>query len=829
MMWPFNNYKDPEILLKELENPDPSARERAFRELKDHPDLEADRAILAAIEAYDQIDKEILLPLIDIAGSRQILEALPILGNILKGSDYQERESAIQALATIPTQESLDILVPLLSDKDPAIKQIVQNIISEIFGQEALGALLRAVPADKNNPLYFEIVAVLEDLDLFTKLKENFEHPDLRVKDFNFNSLAKFHRPDFIPLYLDFYSIASKQRKDQIIDILGEYSPIELIPYFTTIFTKGISDPIFQLADHLIFARFASGKEEILDFACSIYENRYRTKVLLPLLKQLDPFVFLKALNLINDAVPDVRIHAHTSLTNLVKGTFKRLHDKNEPNKAILSKLYEQWEKHLTQQIRDKDLPEDKRKNSRRLFYAFVKNKHAVIKPFIREFFENNFQETYFVVKEWPFDEQFELFHELVNADPSFAALLLAVAQGNLDEGLWRIILKLISSLDEEDKVAFRKNLLTRNRTISLEQFIKDNDASVRAAAIEFATELKVNGLIDLLKNSSKDPSPEVRLKALECLTKQNYPQTQTLLVEALNDPEEEVAFFALTQLKEHLGASKMAPYLARFINSSSEKIRDFSLQEIAELSKKRYKANFSALKPEVRKLAAKVIQKLDQGFADQIVQELSSLDPKIRLKAAQLLENIQIDSKGKDALLAAMKDPSKLVRAAVVRTLGVMGDSDLIKHLISFFNDPDSRVRANTIEAISALGDRQAIQILLPFLQDTNNRIKANAIVGIRKIGNVNVIPVIQKMLTDKDPNMQASALWALGEVGDLNYLNFIYPYLNNTNEMLRFNAIRSISKIKPEMLQPYMPNLRQDPSAKIRKLVASVSFKVL
>ncbi len=829
MIWPFNNSKDPEILIKELENPDPAIREKAFKELKSHTEPEADRLILASIQAYDQLSHDILLPLIDIAGSRQIEEVLPVLKNILRLDDVQIKESALQALAAIPTQESLDILVPMLSSEDPAIKQTTYNLISEVFGKDSFGALIRAVPADKTQPLYFEIVALMEDLDLFTRLKENFDHPDYRVKDFNFDSLTKFHRPDFIPLYLEFYSQAAKNRKDQIIDILEEYTVQEILPFFKTLFGKNLNEANFQLAEHLIFGKFSAAKEEILAFAQSISENRYRSKVIVNLSKHLDPFIFLQAYDLLFDAVPDIRSHVFNALTGLIKSTWKRLNDKNEPNKPALSKLYEQWEKHITGNLRDKDLPEDRRKMARRIFYALAQNKHNIIRPFLREFFENNFQETYFVIKEWPFAEQFSLLADLVKADPSFATLLLTVTQGNPDEGLWRILLKIMPLLDSDDQAAFRRNLLNRNRSISLEPFVKDSDPAVRSAALEFASELKINGLVDLLKKSCKDPSPEVRLKALECLGQQNYPQTQELLVEALNDPEEDVAYFAILQLRDILGPTKIAPYLARFINSPADRIREFALKEIAEITKKRYKANFNNLNPEVRRLAAKVIQKIDQNFSDQIIEDLSSLDPQVRLQAARLLENIQIDAKGKDALLAAMKDPSKLVRAAVVKTLGVMGDSDLIKHLISFFNDPDPRVRANTIEAIASLGDRQAIQILLPFLDDGNNRIRANAIVGIRKIGQVNVVPVLQKMLADRNATMQASALWAMGEIGDENYLGFIYPFLNNRDEMLRFNAIRSIGRIKPEVLQPYLPNLRKDPSGKIRKLLTSLSYKVM
>ncbi|HQB83138.1 MAG TPA: HEAT repeat domain-containing protein, partial [Candidatus Rifleibacterium sp.] len=466
----------------------------------------------------------------------------------------------------------------------------------------------------------------------------------------------------------------------------------------------------------------------------------------------------------------------------------------------------------------------------RRLFYALAQNRHALIRPFVKELLQKNFHETYFSLKDWPFEEIFNLFHWLIENDPSFGSLMLSALQGNNDDTLWRLVLKLVNSFpEEEDREAFKRNLAARNRNIAIEKFLKDSDPGVRLAALEFASELKMNGLLELLKSSTKDPAPNVRQTALKCLNQQHFPQIQSFLLEALHDPDEGVAFFSLQTLKAQMTPNQLAPHLVRFINSSSEKLRNFALEEIARLTKERYKANFAKLTPEVRKLAGKVIQKLDQNFTEQVIQDLSSLDPQTRLQAALLLENIQVDDKGKDALLAAMKDPSKVVRAAIVKTLGVIGDQDLIKHLISFFNDPDPRVRANTVEAVSQLGDRQAIQILLPFLEDGNNRIRANALVGIRKVGNFNVMPIIQKMLTHRDPNMRASAIWAMGEICEANFLNFIFPYLNDRNEMLRFNAIKAVARINPQMLSQYMPVLRKDPSQKIRKLVADLSFKVL
>jgi len=831
MIWPFNtSNKDPEILLRELTSPDQKKRESAFHELIEHQAPETDQLVISALESFSESPRDIILPLIDIAGKRRIREAMPIFKALLKGSESALRESALQALAAISSQESLDIMISCLADPDAGIRQKVQLAISENYGKDSLGAFIKALPDDRNSPLYFEIVALMEDLDLFSVIKENFGHPDVKVKEFYFETLAKFNRPDFISLYLDFYAKASHQSQGKILDMLMDYRVSELIPCFREKLASGNYEGLFELCDRTLISRFNDDKEEVLSFILSMQENRYRLKVLPDLIKHLDPYCFLTALNLLKDSANEIRNITYQALAELIKSTYDRMNNKQEPNKIALAGLYDSWEKLIIASMRDRDLQEEQKKLTRRLFFALCQNRHALIRPFVRELFQKNFHETYFYLKGWEFEEQFNLFEWLISSDPSFGSLLLTALQGNTEDSLWRIVFKLMSSIkDPEEQESFRRNLISRNRNISVEKFLRDPDQDVRKSAIDFASECKLNGLLEILKSATKDPSPAVRVKALKCLEQQHSPQLQTFLIEALNDPDETVALFALEKLREKIEPHKLAPLLVRFINSSSEKLRTFALSQIADLTKARYKANFNNLKPEIRKLAAKVIQKIDNNFSDQIVNDLSSLDPQTRLQAALLLENIQLDDKGKDALLAAMKDPSKLVRAAVVKTLGVIGDADLIKHLISFCNDPDARVRANTVEAISSLGDRQAIQILLPYVEDSNNRIRANAIVGIRKIGNFNVMPILQKMLSNKDINMRASGLWAIGEIGDANYINFVFPFLSDKNELLRFNAIKAASRINPQILSQYLPVLRKDTSAKIRKLVSELSYKVI
>ena len=83
--------------------------------------------------------------------------------------------------------------------------------------------------------------------------------------------------------------------------------------------------------------------------------------------------------------------------------------------------------------------------------------------------------------------------------------------------------------------------------------------------------------------------------------------------------------------------------------------------------------------------------------------------------------------------------------------------------------------------------------------------------------------------MLSDKDNNMRASALWAIGEIGDPIYISLTYQFMQDKNELIRFNAIKAISRINPTLLSPYIPLLRKDSSQKIRNIVKELSYKLI
>ncbi len=831
MIWSlFQKHKEAHILINELNSDNSEVSKAAYRELLDNTGEDCDSLLLDALNSRD-VSKETKLALISILGHRGTEEALPLFQKLLKKDDAEIKKGVIDALYEIGTSECIDVLVKLLDKENDSLKQIINNHLSRLPDNETLGALLRCVPDDKNSQLYFEIVSLMEELDFFDILKSNFSQSDPLIKDFYFSSLIKFNRPDFIPLYLGYFPNAPISNKEKMVELLNEFQFKELIKYTEIYITKYGTEGLTNLIDQVIISR---QKESILDtlkFIISLDDSKYKIKVLPNLLKHADPYCYDCIFGLLKDSSNELRELATNCLIDLIKNTNKRLKDNNELNRASLYNLVKIWEKQIVMVMQAKDdIPEDYFKAARKIFFEICNYNHELLQPFFQDLVNKDFFETYYLLKDWSFEDKYDLYSWLIKTEPSFGSILLGSLTARADETLWRLAIKLSNAFnDPEDSDVFRKNLVTRYHNISIEKFLRDSDPGVRAAAIEICAQMKLAGYVDILRNYAKDPAPEVRKAAIRSLINDHSINSDQIALESLEDPNEEIVFYILQSLKSKIDPNRLYSYLIRYINSENPELRNYAKQEIATITKERYKINYNNMKPEVRKLAAQAIQKIDTNFADEVISDLRSYDPQTRLKAALLLESIQVDEKGQQALIAAMKDPSKKVRAAIVKTLGMVGEKEVIKHLINCFNDPDARVRANTIEAIASLGDNTVTRIFLPYLEDSNNRIRANAIVGICKFGKYNVTGILQNMLKDSDENMRASALWAIGEIGNPMYLPLTYPYMQDKNDIVRFNSIKAISRINPQLLSPYMAILRKDNSSKIRDLVKELSYKLI
>ncbi|MBQ2593013.1 MAG: HEAT repeat domain-containing protein, partial [Candidatus Riflebacteria bacterium] len=501
MIWSlFQKRKEAHILINELNSDNTDVSKAAYRELLDNTGEDCDSLLLDALNSRD-VSKETKLAIISILGHRGTEEALPLFQKLLKKDDQEIKKGVIDALYEIGTSECIDILVKLLDKENDSLKQIINNHLSRLPNNETLGALLRCVPEDKNSQLYFEIVSLMEELDFFDILKSNFSQSDPLIKDFYFSSLIKFNRPDFIPLYLGYFPNAPISNKEKMVELLNEFQFKELIKYTEIYITKYGTEGLTNLIDQVIISR---QKESILDtlkFIISLDDSKYKIKVLPNLLKHVDPYCYDCIFGLLKDSSNELRELATNCLIDLIKKTNKRLKDNNELNRASLYNLVKIWEKQIVMVMQAKDdIPEDYFKAARKIFFEICNYNHELLQPFFQDLVNKDFFETYYLLKDWSFEDKYDLYAWLIKTEPSFGSILLGSLTARADETLWRLAIKLSNAFnDAEDSDIYRKNLVTRYHNISIEKFLRDSDSGVRAAAIEICAQMKLAGYVDIL------------------------------------------------------------------------------------------------------------------------------------------------------------------------------------------------------------------------------------------------------------------------------------------------------------------------------------------
>lgn len=825
-MWPFRSSRPLGDLILLLNDSPTSERKKAFQELVEHEAPEADDVILGALRVDHDAPPDQLLPLIELVGKRGIEEGVEILRPLLSNYDAQIKLAALRALVRIPTQASLDSILPLVVDEDQNIRREVRGAVMGIFRENASGALLRAIPEDQTTPYYFEIASLCEEMGIFEQLIENFAMPDEEVKKFEFNNMIRFHRPEFLPCMLQMAGVGGLSIQNKLRKALSDYSTEELLGPVSEALKKDPNKALLKILDEVLFSR-TNAKEELLQLAARVPRKEIRLELVLKILRKLDTLLFMPILGLLGDSHAPIRQIAADSLCELIQKTFERLEEESEQNKPFLRDQMAKWHAEVLSMIQVE--PSDTILVPLcRVVFSLAGNRYELLYPALPRLVSDSPGEVIKHLVSLSPESRSTFFKGALQVDRQMGSILIRAAIKLAHPDLLRTLLECIDLLNPEERETLRKYLVSKSPVLSTTDLLSDPSPKIRAAILSMLGDIP-GDINQLIEDRTRDTSPEVREIAISLAVQKRHPRLAAILENTLADPSPKVVMKVIHSLRETVSAERFPILLAKVINHPADEVRSYALKEIAIITQARYLENYHRLPLQVRKLAGSAILKLDAGFVDHLIGELHSLDVDSRLRAAMIMENLQIGEKAHQALLSAMQDPSQKVRAAVVKTLGVLGNQTLLGHLIEFLNDPDERVRANTIEAIAGIGDQEAIRILIPFLNDANNRIRGNAVFAVWKIGNLNVVPVVQKMLVHKDPAMRATGLWVLGEMHLEELLGMVIPFMRDKNDMIRFNALRSVSKIKLEVLKPFLTQLRRDPSPEIKRLITDLSYKII
>jgi HEAT repeat protein len=136
-------------------------------------------------------------------------------------------------------------------------------------------------------------------------------------------------------------------------------------------------------------------------------------------------------------------------------------------------------------------------------------------------------------------------------------------------------------------------------------------------------------------------------------------------------------------------------------------------------------------------------------------------------------------------------------LRANMIKSLGAAKNSKSVVLLSKALRDPDGRVRANAVDAMGDLKDSQFSELLFPLLHDSHNRVRSNAAAALWKLGGLGAILTLKQMLRSTHKTMRASAAWALGEIGALQFSDVLQDLTNDGDPDVRRCALKALAKV--------------------------------
>lgn len=184
-------------------------------------------------------------------------------------------------------------------------------------------------------------------------------------------------------------------------------------------------------------------------------------------------------------------------------------------------------------------------------------------------------------------------------------------------------------------------------------------------------------------------------------------------------------------------------------------------------------------------------------GLVDRELRALRSRRTWRRAEAAQLLGDMS-SALAVDALVIALEDPERDVRAAAARSLGGLGGEAAVEPLVQVLaagrvpyavaahallslgspalpelrrlvDEVEHEVRATAIEVIGLLGDPSDAALLERRLRDASASVRAKAAIGLGRIGAEGARTGLRAALTDRVPFVRAAAAEAVAALGDV------------------------------------------------------------
>lgn len=244
------------------------------------------------------------------------------------------------------------------------------------------------------------------------------------------------------------------------------------------------------------------------------------------------------------------------------------------------------------------------------------------------------------------------------------------------------------------------------------------------------------------------------------------------LLRGLLSDPDERIARMAAREIVRRKPPD-FDTMLIELMASAPDSVRQVIGRSVGQAGFDNYWERFERLDRSTRKVAGRGLFKLMPENLQRLERRLRGGPVEQRLRAAAMVQELELAEPLKGVLLQLCRDANPKVRSKAVALLADIRTLPPDAVLETILNDTDPRVRANAVEVLEAKHRVDFVPLLAQRARTAPNRERANAIKALHRMRVGTASSQLLNMLRDERSEHRMSALWAMRQIGWWQALN--------------------------------------------------------
>jgi HEAT repeats len=193
-----------------------------------------------------------------------------------------------------------------------------------------------------------------------------------------------------------------------------------------------------------------------------------------------------------------------------------------------------------------------------------------------------------------------------------------------------------------------------------------------------------------------------------------------------------------------------------------------------------------------------------ESSLYDRSAEELTSLDPERRKRAAECLRALGSRAAGPHICDALNHESDPSVKVALLSALASIGESSAITQVIREIADPHPEVRVAVLDTTAALAKEHAESVLVGALNDTSPLVRRRAVLLLSFMSSTIATNTLTEMVSDPDPGVARIAAQALSGRPDIQAQSALTKALNHQETAVRRCAADAVTRWSGEVIDP-------------------------